>query len=189
MAHGWLPRNDALSWTVRGIPVDPATRTRREEYHFVANVLDTAEPPTQVLVDAATGYVPTWHMMPYVAHNMGIIVHTIDADPRTLDLPATPNGSRRIGDICALPWPDAAFDAALCISTLEHMETLAQRQAAEELVRVTRPGGLVIVTADAAPWLPALFGELPLDIGDPWPTPPAGAHLSPTVYALWGIRR
>jgi SAM-dependent methyltransferase len=45
-------------------------------------------------------------------------------------------------DGCALPFPDATFDAAFCVAVLQHMTDVGA--AVRELARVTRPGGRVV---------------------------------------------
>jgi SAM-dependent methyltransferase len=52
-------------------------------------------------------------------------------------------------DAAALPVGDRAFDAALCIHVLEHVEN--DRAAMRELARVLRPGGLALVMSPADP--------------------------------------
>ncbi len=75
-----------------------------------------------------------------------------------------------------LPFPDASFDAVL--STFGVMFTPNQEQAANELVRVCKPGGKI----GLANWTPSsLIGALFKLIGKTMP-PPAGVK-SP---ALWG---
>jgi len=50
-----------------------------------------------------------------------------------------------VGDITAIPEPDASFDAIMCIEVLEHLpDPLA---ALRELGRLLKPDGLLIVTA------------------------------------------
>ena len=49
------------------------------------------------------------------------------------------------GDVLALPFRDCAFDTALCNQVLEHVPE--PRMAMDELARVLRPGGYLIVTA------------------------------------------
>jgi SAM-dependent methyltransferase len=44
-----------------------------------------------------------------------------------------------VGDIHALPLPDASVDAVICMSVLEHVEE--PQKAVKELYRVLRPGG------------------------------------------------
>jgi SAM-dependent methyltransferase len=53
----------------------------------------------------------------------------------------------RYGDACALPFSDGSFDVAVSMSTFDHLPTAAARQKAiEEMARVVRPGGHVVVT-------------------------------------------
>jgi len=46
----------------------------------------------------------------------------------------------------ALTYPDASFDAAYSVSVLEHIPDHGDSEAIRELIRVVRPGGLVVVT-------------------------------------------
>jgi SAM-dependent methyltransferase len=50
-------------------------------------------------------------------------------------------------DVCSLACPDDTFDVVYSISTLEHVAN--KRSALSEMIRVTKPGGLVICTCDA----------------------------------------
>lgn len=50
-----------------------------------------------------------------------------------------------------LPFRDASFDAVLALDVLEHVDD--DPKAALELTRVLRPGGLLVVTVPALPWL------------------------------------
>ena len=48
-----------------------------------------------------------------------------------------------------LTWPDATFDRVCSISVLEHIQPQEeQKKAVQELVRVLKPGGLLILTLD-----------------------------------------
>lgn len=51
------------------------------------------------------------------------------------------------GDVCALPFASASLDVCLSCDVLEH--TPDDRQAVQELVRVLRPGGTVVLTVPA----------------------------------------
>lgn len=55
-----------------------------------------------------------------------------------------PNVVAEQGDACALPYADASFDAAFCLFGLMFVPDRAR--ALEELRRVLRPGGRVVVT-------------------------------------------
>jgi ubiquinone/menaquinone biosynthesis C-methylase UbiE len=80
------------------------------------------------------------------------------------------------GDAERLPLPDGVFDAVL--STVGVMFAPDHQRAADELVRVTRPGGTIAL----ASWTPAgMVGHLFKTVGK-WAPPPAG--VEPPV--LWG---
>jgi ubiquinone/menaquinone biosynthesis C-methylase UbiE len=95
-----------------------------------------------------------------------------------------------------LPFPDATFDVVYCFSAIEHVESVEATVA--EMVRVTRPGGLVYVhTPNAwswyeghykllwAPFLPAPLGRLYLRLrGRPSAYLATLRRLTPT-----GLRR
>jgi SAM-dependent methyltransferase len=57
----------------------------------------------------------------------------------------------RQADILDMPLPDARFDAVTCLDVLEHIRD--DRRALSELLRVTRPGGAIVVTVPAYPSL------------------------------------
>jgi SAM-dependent methyltransferase len=81
-----------------------------------------------------------------------------------------------VGDAEALPYADASFDAVT--STLGVMFTADHQRAADELLRVCRPGGVVALDS----WTPTGF------IGQVFKT--LGAHVPPAPGAqspaLWG---
>lgn len=176
---GWLLKDDSLPWVINGIHVDPATRTRREEYHWAAGMASG-----NMILDAATGYVPNWHMLPYIVLRTPICrtVVACDMDPRQKDMPYHPAIVRMNGNLMCLPYLDGQFDTTFCISTLEHLEPAEQQASARELYRVTKPGGRVVITADFGSWIPALYGQ---PIGPHNPDEPA---LSPPVYAFAFIK-
>ncbi len=81
------------------------------------------------------------------------------------------------GDAEALPYPDAAFDAVLsCVGV---MFAPHHQVAADELVRVCRPGGTIGLLS----WTPEGFvGQMFAAMKPYAPPPPAGAQPPP----LWG---
>ncbi|WP_141015046.1 class I SAM-dependent methyltransferase [Nocardioides sambongensis] len=81
------------------------------------------------------------------------------------------------GDAEALPYDDAAFDAV--VSCVGVMFAPFHQRAADELVRVTRPGGRIATLS----WTPGGFIGAMLRTMSPYaPTPPPGAQPPP----LWG---
>jgi SAM-dependent methyltransferase len=82
-----------------------------------------------------------------------------------------------VGDAEALPYGDAAFDAA--ISCVGVMFAPHHQRAADELVRVTRRGGTIANLS----WTPAGFiGQMFATMRPYAPAPPPGAQPPP----LWG---
>jgi ubiquinone/menaquinone biosynthesis C-methylase UbiE len=58
----------------------------------------------------------------------------------------------RTADVCNLPFADATFDAVYCAHMIYHIDSeTAQEAAISELLRVVRPGGVVVLIA-ANPW-------------------------------------
>ena len=53
------------------------------------------------------------------------------------------------GDAASLPFADGAFDLVLSLDVLPHFPPGEERRAVREMVRVTAPGGLVMVRAAA----------------------------------------
>jgi SAM-dependent methyltransferase len=52
--------------------------------------------------------------------------------------------AQKIDDAASLPFPEATFDAAVCIEVMEHL--FDPHLAATDISRVLRPGGVLIVT-------------------------------------------
>jgi SAM-dependent methyltransferase len=83
----------------------------------------------------------------------------------------------RVADAEALPFDDAAFDTVM--SSIGVMFAPHHQAAADELVRVCRPGGTIGVLS----WTPAGFiGQMFATMKPYAPPPPAGAQPPP----LWG---
>lgn len=53
-----------------------------------------------------------------------------------------------VADGTALPYEDASFDIAISLSTIDHVpDPVGRRRFVEEMARVVRPGGHVVITA------------------------------------------
>lgn len=78
-------------------------------------------------------------------------VVTIDIDPALAGQgPAAKASSFVCADATRLPFADGAFDAVAMFDVLEHIPR--DSAAAAEARRVTRPGGVVLVSTPAATW-------------------------------------
>ncbi len=71
-------------------------------------------------------------------------------------------------DATNLPFFDASFDLAVCVALLHHIAQPARvAEAVREMVRVTRPGGWVVIWDHNPnnPYWPVLMGRIPQDTG------------------------
>jgi SAM-dependent methyltransferase len=62
-----------------------------------------------------------------------------------LECDAVPGVVRQVGDVHALPWPDAVFDAAIAVQVIEHLDDAPHALA--EIGRVLKPGGRFLCLA------------------------------------------
>ena len=98
-----------------------------------------------------------------LAQAAGCEVTVLDSDPAAVSAACgLPGVTAVVGEASALPFPDAAFDAAIIVDALHHMDE--QRAVASEVVRVLRTGGAVYVAEpDPRAWrvrLELLFERL-----------------------------
>lgn len=84
-------------------------------------------------------------------------------DPTVALLAQLPEGVKSaVGELTNLPFPTAHFDAAICVEALEH--AVFTEQAIEELKRVVRPGGRVIIIDKSVD----CWGRLPVTPWEQW---------------------
>ncbi len=77
-------------------------------------------------------------------------------------------GRAVVADATNLPWFDAAFDLTVCVALLHHIAEAGRVAAAiREMVRVTRPGGWVVIWDHNPnnPYWPILMRRIPQDTG------------------------
>ena len=117
------------------------------------------------------------------AARRGAIVTATDLTPELLDVGRSDAAAENLeitwetADAEALPYPDAEFDVVL--SAIGVMFAPHHQQAADELVRVSRPGGTIGVLS----WTPEGFIGQVFAVMKPYaPPPPPGASPAP----LWG---
>jgi SAM-dependent methyltransferase len=63
------------------------------------------------------------------------------------------------GDACSLPFAAGSFDLVLSLDVLPHLPAGEERVAIREMVRVTAPGGIVLIRAAALPVLRSRHSE------------------------------
>jgi 2-polyprenyl-3-methyl-5-hydroxy-6-metoxy-1,4-benzoquinol methylase len=81
----------------------------------------------------------------------GAVVTSLDVGDRLLAQVAKKCQSERVvGDVLALPFPDAHFDVVVCTEVIEH--TVDAARAIAELIRVLRKGGTLVVTVPNRVW-------------------------------------
>lgn len=79
-------------------------------------------------------------------------VEAVDLNPLAIEhVRAAGAGGAQVAPLNRLPFPTAYFDLVVCLDVLEHVED--DSRALEELFRVTRPGGRLIVSVPAYPRL------------------------------------
>jgi SAM-dependent methyltransferase len=74
-------------------------------------------------------------------------LHGVDVSPEMVATAAesVPHGCFQVADGTHLPFADGAFDLTFTICALHHVEPLDRPSYMQELARVTRAGGLVVV--------------------------------------------
>jgi 2-polyprenyl-3-methyl-5-hydroxy-6-metoxy-1,4-benzoquinol methylase len=144
---------------------------------FLVDAVDVR--PGQHVLDVAAGTGTS--ALP--AARLGAHVTATDLTPELLDVgraDATREGldiTWQTADAEALPYPDSTFDVVL--SAIGVMFAPHHQQAADELVRVCRPGGTIAVLN----WTPEGFiGQVFAAMKPYAPPPPPGASPGP----LWG---
>lgn len=94
-----------------------------------------------------------------------------------------PDIPRVVGDGTALPFADGAFAFTYCVAVLHHVAAPpAVRRTLEEMARVTRPGGHILIWDHNPrnPYWPLLMRRVPQDTG--------AERLIPTEEIVAGLR-
>ena len=112
-----------------------------------------------------------WSVLKYaVAKRSGDVV-CLDNDPDSMQ--KATEATRRIGaanvshvegDARSLPLPDETFDRVFCVSVLEHLPGDDVSKALSELIRVLKPGGVLLLTFDVVMIGPVCLGHMEIDV-------------------------
>ena len=148
LGAGWLGQRPAEE-NFAAHPIDRVKfPTRFAEYKFAADTIATL--PYGSFLDAGSGFNPEIHIMAQLLGEMGWNGVAVDMNYESLKMPTPLSVQRWIYDIRHLwKWQGAAFDAWLCISTLEHIDEVEdQLRTLDAAFGVLKPGGLAVLTAD-----------------------------------------
>jgi ubiquinone/menaquinone biosynthesis C-methylase UbiE len=96
----------------------------------------------------------------------GVEVVGLDQSERMVELTRARGVEAVVGDIAALPFPDASFDAAAANHVLYHLPDVDRGIA--ELARVLRPGGRLVATTNAVRSLGEMWDLVGRDLAERW---------------------
>ncbi|MDC3378763.1 class I SAM-dependent methyltransferase [Planctomycetota bacterium] len=121
----------------------------RARFPYMSDLLATLEAPR--VLDAGMGQAKLQRLHLHRHPNHAIRWHGADLSSYRLALRTDVQGIGRVQANVqgALPYPDGAFDAAVCSWVFQHLPD--PTSAMNELARVVRPGGLVLVSVPHSP--------------------------------------
>lgn len=102
------------------------------------------------------------------------------------------SSKRAVSDVRELPFPDSTFDAIVSTSTLDHFASIREiERSLDELTRVLRPGGLLLITLDN-PRNPLYYplrwmsrrGWAPFELGETLPVDTLEKMLTERGFAI-----
>jgi ubiquinone/menaquinone biosynthesis C-methylase UbiE len=128
---------------------------RKLEYSFALDILLEILHPGDRYLDAGSGVTP----MAHVLAGQGILAQACDSSHRLIKELQQLQPQKVYGtfvdytaqDLTDLSFPTASFDAISCISVLEHIPSPYDQKAVNELIRVLKPGGTLVLTVDFKP--------------------------------------
>jgi SAM-dependent methyltransferase len=134
------------------------------------------------LLDAGCGA----GLLALLAHLRGAQVTALDAAPTLLSVARerVPAADVREGDLQALPFGDASFDAVSAVNSIFYAADMAA--AARELARVVRSGGRVVITAWGPPERSEVMTDLFSAVAPLMPPPPPGRPAKPGALSQPG---
>lgn len=142
--YGWVKRDDGL---YRDTADFTDTREIARSYQRICNARIARHlAGGTYLLDAASGAIP---LPEYLSLSDGYATRIcLDFSTRALREAQAKLGSRGLyvlGDITCLPFRDGSIDDVISLHTIYHVPEAQQATAVDELVRVVRPGGRVVI--------------------------------------------
>ena len=140
-------------------PNEYATMFRVEETHWWYGALH------RLIFQALEAELPDWRKKEIVdvGCGTGAILKRLGNPEKNIGIDLAPEAisfcrqrglnNVRQADICALPFADASFDAAICSSVLYHQWVRDVKGAVREMYRVLRPGGVLLINVPAFSFL------------------------------------
>ncbi len=110
-----------------------------------ANLLKLLEKHEGRLMIVGSGDLPESHLQATLHFNK---VDCIDISQRALDIckqKLGDKGTYHLASILEAPLPDNSVDVVLCAHVLYHIDRSNQQRAVEEMIRITRPGGRIVI--------------------------------------------
>lgn len=105
----------------------------------------------RLLLDAGCG---TGGMLRQISREQKLRVKAFGIDRSALALTLCgPEPLRARSDVGGLPFKSSLFDYVLSLDVLYHVEVMSDLGALQEIKRVLKPGGLLILNLPAHPWL------------------------------------
>jgi SAM-dependent methyltransferase len=146
-------------------PNEYATMFRVEETHWWYGALH------RLIFQALDAELPDWRQKKVldVGCGTGAILKQLGNPEKNVGIDLAPEAisfcrerglnNVRQGDICALPFADASFDAVICSSVLYHQWVTNVEGAVQEMHRVLRPSGVLLINVPAFPFLHSAHDE------------------------------
>ena len=115
-------------------------RTRQRVWGSVREFMDRLPYGSSVL-DAGCGNGKN------MLYRAGLDICGVDVSEEQIRICLKKNLNVKLGSITQLDYADCAFDSIICIATYHHLSSTSTRSAAlNEMYRVLRPGGTVLLT-------------------------------------------
>ena len=131
---------------------------RRLEYSLALEVLLKHLKPGSRYLDAGSGATP----LAWIMAKNGVQSEASDFNPRLVQDLISFNPDAVYGssvklerqDLTQTTYADNTFDAVSCISVIEHIPAPGDQASVKEMLRILKPGGVLVLTLDYKPPMP-----------------------------------